>query len=85
MTKLAKEATVSDSTRQLFDNLGDRNRFFTKSELAERLRCSTKTVERAVKRGMPVVLVGADKRFDWDEVVCWLKQRTRSTWRRNGN
>lgn len=72
-------------SQSFFDNEDARKRLFNKAELAERLRCCTKTVEREVVRGMPVVLVGSAKRFDWDEVVCWLKKKRSSTWRRNGN
>lgn len=49
----------------------------TRVELAERLRCSTATVDRAVRDGMPFCKLADDKRFDFGAVRRWLAERSR--------
>jgi hypothetical protein len=43
--------------------------------LAKRLGICTKTVGALVRDGMPFVPVGGARRFDFPEVVLWLRER----------
>ena len=54
-------------------------RLLTKRELAERLGCSERTVERAVREeGMPAYRIsGRCVRFDWTTVSTWLTRKRR--------
>lgn len=46
----------------------------TKSELAKRLSVCSRTVDRMLVKGMPHVKIGTAVRFDYDEVIAWLKK-----------
>lgn len=48
----------------------------TKKELAGKLNVHENTIDRRVKEGMPHIKVGKVLRFDFDEVIVWLKERT---------
>lgn len=48
----------------------------TKKELAEELRISIPTIDRQLKLGMPHVNIGKAVRFELDEVVKWLKEKS---------
>jgi predicted DNA-binding transcriptional regulator AlpA len=46
------------------------------NELATKLNVSRKTVFNYIKHGMPVIRMSPRKlRFDYDEVVFWLKHK----------
>ena len=47
----------------------------TKKELAEKLSVSVYTVDRLIAKGMPRVKVGSCVRFEYEEVVKWLKSQ----------
>jgi excisionase family DNA binding protein len=47
--------------------------YISKQELAHRLSVSTRTVERAVNRGLPAYRVGGQVRFLWSEVRTFFK------------
>jgi excisionase family DNA binding protein len=51
----------------------------TTQELAEHLKCSTKTIERLRVQGLPHFKVGDSPRFELAAVLAWLKER----WGRN--
>ncbi len=51
-------------------------RLATKSELARELSCSTATVDRMVREGMPFVAVGRTRRFDLADCRAWCEART---------
>ena len=55
----------------------DPKALFTKAALAKRLSVCTKTIEGEVKRGMPCVVIGGRRRFEWEEVMRWLKRKNR--------
>jgi len=44
----------------------------TRAELASELQVAPRTVQNLEKRGLPVVRVGADPRYDLAEVRRWL-------------
>lgn len=46
-------------------------------EVGVAIGCSSATVNRLVREDMPYVLVGDTRKFDLDEVLAWLKTRTR--------
>lgn len=61
----------------------------TKQQLAVYLRCSTKTIERRMREGMPSFKVGGLRRFRLDLVEDWLAEQeldhgTRKSKRRSG-
>jgi hypothetical protein len=43
--------------------------------LAQALGCSTATISRLVREGVPCVPLGDSRRFKLDEVVSWLQSR----------
>ena len=51
------------------------SKVLTTQELAEHLKCSTKTIERLRAQGLPHFKVGDSPRFELDAVLAWLKQR----------
>lgn len=44
----------------------------TRAQLAERLSCHARTVDKLTRDGMPSVRVGARPRYDYDRVLAWL-------------
>lgn len=46
-----------------------------KKELAEKLKVSIVTINRLLAKGLPNIKVGTSVRFDYDEVINWLKER----------
>ena len=46
----------------------------TKKELAEKLNVSIPTVDRLLKDGIPRIYIRGAVRFDFEEVVAWLKE-----------
>lgn len=50
----------------------------TKPELIEKLRISTTTLDTLQKKGLPrIAMNGKSLRYDFDEVVAWLKKTFR--------
>jgi phage terminase Nu1 subunit (DNA packaging protein) len=49
----------------------------TRTELEKRLNITRPTVIKFEKRGMPVIRVSALIRYDWHEVVGWMKEQKR--------
>ena len=49
--------------------------YLTSKELQEKLKISLATVDRLIKKGMPVLKVGGQKRFIEKEVLEWLRNR----------
>ena len=47
----------------------------TKKELAEKLNVSIPTIDRLLKDGIPRIYIRGAVRLDYEEVVCWLKER----------
>lgn len=50
-------------------------RYLTKKELSEKLKVSEMTIYRLMKNGMPVIYVGGQPRFNFEEVDKWLRER----------
>jgi len=48
----------------------------TKKELAEKLKISTRTIDRMIRRGMPKLKYEYTVRFIWEDVENWLKNDT---------
>lgn len=46
----------------------------TKNELAELLNVSVPTIDRLLKDGLPRIYIRRSVRFEYDEVVKWLKE-----------
>lgn len=54
-----------------------------KAELATRLRVTPRTIENRTREGMPSIRVGSAVRYDYDQVLAWLKEpRKRSAGQR---
>ena len=47
----------------------------TKKELAEKLNVSIPTIDRLLKDGIPRIYIRGAVRFDYEEVICWLKEK----------
>lgn len=47
----------------------------SKKECAALLGVSVRTIERQMKKGMPAIHVGSRWRFDFAEVIKWLKEQ----------
>lgn len=46
-----------------------------KTELAEKLNISVPMVDKLMREGMPRIKIGKSVRFDYEEVVRWLKEK----------
>lgn len=46
-----------------------------KKELAEKLNISVPMVDKLMREGMPKIKIGKSVRFDYDEVLKWIKER----------
>lgn len=46
-----------------------------KKELAEKLKVAEITINRLLAKGMPRIKVGRQVRFNFDDVLEWLKNR----------
>lgn len=53
----------------------DKNKWVKKSILAERLNISVPMVDKLMREGMPKIKIGKSVRFDYDEVLKWIKER----------
>lgn len=47
----------------------------TVEELRARLKTSRRNIERLRKQGMPYMLLGKSPRFDFHEVLEWMRRR----------
>lgn len=45
----------------------------TKKELAARIKCSIRTIDRMVKEGLPTSRLGSHPRFDLIVLGCYVK------------
>jgi excisionase family DNA binding protein len=50
-------------------------KYISTGELMKTLDVSRSTINRMVRRGMPHLWVGAVRRYPFDEVLQWLKQK----------
>ena len=48
-----------------------------KKELADKLRISVPMVDKLMREGMPRIKIGKSVRFDYEEVVAWLKEKNK--------
>ena len=48
---------------------------YTKDHLAQLLKVHPRTIDKYVKLGMPVIKIGDLPRFDYEDVIDWLKKR----------
>ena len=46
-----------------------------KKELAQKLSISVSMVNKLLTQGMPRIKIGKSVRFDYDEVLKWIKER----------
>lgn len=46
-----------------------------KQELAEKLNISVPMVDKLMREGMPKIKIGKSVRFDYDEVLKWIKEK----------
>jgi phage terminase Nu1 subunit (DNA packaging protein) len=46
--------------------------FLTKFDLGKKLKCSSVTIDRLRKKGLPWHKLGGQIRFDWEEVQKWV-------------
>jgi excisionase family DNA binding protein len=46
-----------------------------KQDLAEKLNISVPMVDKLMREGMPKIKIGKSVRFDYDEVLKWIKER----------
>lgn len=46
---------------------------YTKKQLAERLNISISTIDRLMIKGMPYLKIADAVRFEYEEVVAWIK------------
>ena len=44
-----------------------------KKDLAEKLNISVPMVDKLMREGMPKIKIGKSVRFDYDEVLKWIK------------
>jgi len=50
------------------------DRMLTRKELAEKLNMSERTIDRHRKNGMPFIKIGKSIRFEYVEVLKWIKE-----------
>ena len=48
---------------------------YTKKELANKLKVSLSTINNLIKKGVPHIKMEKAVRFDFDEVLKWIKER----------
>ena len=48
--------------------------FIDKKELSKKLKVSISTIDRLMAKGMPIIKIGKTVRFNFDDVLEWLKQ-----------
>ena len=46
-----------------------------KKELADKLRISVPMVDKLMREGLPRIKIGKSVRFEYEEVVRWLKEK----------
>lgn len=46
-----------------------------KQELAEKLNISVPMVDKLMREGMPKIKIGKSVRFDYEEVLMWIKDK----------
>lgn len=55
--------------------MNENSNYCTKKELAQRLKVSLSTINNLIKRGVPHIKMEKAVRFDFDEVINWLKEK----------
>jgi len=46
----------------------------TRTELAQRLKCSKRHLDGLLHKGLPHFMLGRSRRFIFSEVIAWLKR-----------
>lgn len=46
-----------------------------KKELADKLKISVPMVDKLMREGLPRIKIGKSVRFEYEEVVAWLKEK----------
>lgn len=46
-----------------------------KKQLAEKLNISIPMIDKLMKNGMPKIKIGKSVRFEYEEVLKWIKER----------
>ena len=80
LTKLAADSILifvenNQTNRKDLSFGNSQDRLLNKSELAERLNVSVRTVNNLQSEGMPSVEIFTRVLFDYDEVLIWVKDR----------
>ena len=47
-----------------------------KQELADKLNISVAMVDKLMREGMPKIKIGKSVRFDYEQVLKWIKERS---------
>jgi phage terminase Nu1 subunit (DNA packaging protein) len=56
-------------------NTKNPSKLMTVSELSDALKLTRTSIQRLRKQGMPVILIGVSVRYDYVEVMQWIKTR----------
>jgi len=56
-------------------NTKNPSKLMTVSELSDALKLTRTSIQRLRKQGMPVILIGVSVRYDYVEVMQWIKAR----------
>ena len=62
---------IKHEVREVTSNSGI---FYSKSEIAKKLKISVVTIDRLRKKGLPSHQLGRKVVFDYDEVNNWIKE-----------
>ena len=54
---------------------GQSDEILTRTELAGRLKCSKRHLDKLQHQGMPCIMLGRSRRFIFTEVLAWLKRK----------
>jgi excisionase family DNA binding protein len=62
--------TIHDAT-----TTGQSFEILTRTELAQRFKCSKRHIDGLQHQGMPCIMLGRSRRFILTEVLAWLKRK----------
>lgn len=88
LTKLAENSLFilvneENVNPKILSSAKSENRLLNKSELAERLNVSISTISNMQNEGLPSVKLLTSVRFEYAEVLEWLKVRDKKPYRKN--
>ena len=56
-------------------NIKAGDKMLKKQELADKLNISVAMVDKLMREGMPKLKIGKSVRFDYEQVLKWIKER----------